>query len=271
MSFPVVSQAHRRLRVLWILVFWLLIGAGAYILGVLSSTGQLVEDNLLTASNYNTNPPAPLGLVSPINIMLALVALGLIALWVHGIQRTLVVVIIPVIAIIASQLLKQEVLWRPDFLDFGAENTFPSGHMTVFAVLVAATIFAVPRQVRALITVAGVVLLGIVSWQLLTYGWHRPSDVLGALALGVATFAAATLLTPLRPTSGVWLLRTTSIGLAMTGWITVAAALVLTFIAWQTDSASLMLTAGQFGTIALCMLAGHSLLRLAVLARSAKE
>lgn len=270
MSIPVASQVHRRLRVLWILLFWLIIGTSAYIFGVLSSTGQRAEENVLSASQFNTDPPAPLGLVSPMSIVIALIALGLVALWVHGIARTLIVVLVPAFAIVASQLLKSDVLWRPDLLS-ASENSFPSGHMTVFTVIVAAAVFAVPRQLRALISVAGAALLGTVAWQLLAYGWHRPSDVLGALALGVASFAAATFITPLRPSGGVWLVRTASIGLAMVGWIMIAAAVVMALIAWRTSSANLLLSAGQFGTIALCLLASHSLLRLAILARSAKE
>lgn len=270
MSIPIVSEANRRLRVLWILAFWLVVGVSAYVFGVLSSAGQRAEDNVLSASQFTTDPPAPLGLVSPMTIVIALIALGLVALWVHGIIRTLIVVLVPGLAIVASQLLKSDVLWRPDLLSI-AENSFPSGHMTVFTVVVAAAVYAVPRQIRALTAAGGAVLLGIVAWQLLAYGWHRPSDVLGALALGVASFAAVTLLTPLKPSGGVWLVRTTSIGLAMVGWIMIAASLVLAFIAWRASSADLLLNAGQFGAIALCMLASHSLLRLAILSRSAKE
>lgn len=270
MSIPVASDTHRRLRVLWILLFWLTIGVGAYIFGVLSSTGQAVEDNLLSASEFNTRPPAPLSLVSPFAIAVALVALGMVALWVHGIARALLVTLVPAVAIVASQLLKSEVLGRPDLLTLAAENSFPSGHMTVFATVVGATIFAVPRRIRALVALAGGVLLGVVSWQLLGYGWHRPSDVLGALALAVAGFAFVTMFTRLDRAPGVWFLRTVSLGLALVGWVMIAGSMVMTLVAWRSASAELMLSAGQFGTIAVSLLAAHSLLRLAVLARSPK-
>lgn len=265
------AASSRRLRVTWILAFWLAVGIGSYVLGVLSQAGQRAEDDALSASSFNTNPPAPLGLVSPLSIAAALVVIGLIALWVHGIRRTVIVTVVPAFAIVASQLLKSEVLGRPDFLTFEAVNTFPSGHMTVFAVIVGAAVFATPRWIRAFVAIGGAVLLGAVSWQLLTYGWHRPSDVLGALALGVVSFATATLVSPLRPSPGVVLVRTVSIGLAFTGWIAVAGALILTLIAAQTDNAALMLNAGQGACIAVGLLAAHAFLRLSVLARSAKE
>lgn len=270
MSIPVASAAHRRLRVLWILAFWVAVGAGAYVLGVLNTTGQRLEENALSASRFNTDPPAPLSLVSPVSIAIALVLLGLIALWVHGIGRTLLVTLVPAFAIVASQLLKSEVLWRPDLLTLAAENSFPSGHMTVFTTLVASAVFAVPKQIRALVAVGGAVLLGVVSSQLLVYGWHRPSDVLGALALGAASFAIATFISPLRPSRGVWLVRTSSIALAFIGWIVALGAFILVLVAWQTDKAELMLNAGQTVSVALCALASHSFLRLAMLAQSAK-
>lgn len=270
MSIPIASDANRRLRVLWILLFWLIVGAGAYIFGVLSSTGQWVEDSLLSAAEFNTSPPAPLSLVSPFAIAVALITVGLVALWVHGIARTITVTLVPAVVIVASQLLKSEVLGRPELLTFAAENSFPSGHMTVFATVVAAAIFAVPRRIRAIIAVGGAALLGVVSWQLLGYGWHRPSDVLGALALAVVGFAAVTMLTPLERPPRVWLLRTASIGLVLVGWVLVAAAMIMTLVAWRSENAALMLSAGQFGSIAMSMLACHSMLRLAVLARSAK-
>lgn len=265
------ALSNRRLRVLWILIFWVAVGVGSYVLGVLSQTGQLVEENALSASQYNTNPPAPLSLVSPLTIAVALIAIGLVALWVHGIYRTLVVTLVPAVAIVASQLLKSQVLGRPNFMDFNAVNTFPSGHMTVFTAIVGAAVLASPRWIRASVALAGAVLLGVVGWQLLTYGWHRPSDVLGALALGVASFAAVTLLSPLRPARGVILVRTVSIGLAFTGWIAVVGSLILTIVAYSLNSSGLMLNAGQGACIAVGMLAAHALLRLSMLAHSAKE
>ena len=271
MSVPFASDAGRRMRVLWIMLFWVLLGAAAYVFGVLSSTGQRVEENALQAARFTTDPPAPLGLVSPAAIAIALVVLGLVALWVHGIARTLMVTLVPGLAIVASQLLKSEVLGRPDLLNFSMENSFPSGHMTVFATVVAAAVFASPRRIRALIALGGAVLLCVVSYQLLGYGWHRPSDVLGALALAVAAFGAATLIGRIRPTSGVWLIRTVSIGLVVIGWALIGGSLVLALVAGRSGSADLMLSAGQFGSFGVCALAAHSMLRLSVLAHSAKE
>lgn len=263
--------SSRRLRVATMLVFWLAVGVGAYVLGVLSQTGQRVEENVLSASRFNTNPPPPLGLVSPLSIAAALLVIGLVALWVHGIRRTLIVTVVPIAAIVASQLLKSEVLSRPDFLSLEAENTFPSGHMTVFSVVIGAAVLASPRWLRAGISLAGAVVLSVVSWQLLTYGWHRPSDVLGALALGATALTVATLLSPIRPATRVTLVRTVSIGLSLGGWVGAAASLALTVVAFTAEEPALMLNAGQVICIAVCLLAAHTFLRLSMLSRSAKE
>ena len=264
------STTHRRLRVIWILLFWLIVGGGAYVFGVLSATGQAVEENVLSGSNFTTQPPAPLSLVSPPAIAVALIALGLVALWVHGIARALTVTVVPAVAIVASQLLKSEVLGRPEILALGTENSFPSGHMTVFTCVVAACVFAVPYRISAIVAAGGAGLLGVVSSQLLGYGWHRPSDVLGALALGCAGFAAATLFGRLRRPPRVWLLRTVSVGTTVLGWLAAASAIVLTFVAWSAVNADLMLNAGQIGTIGVSLLAAHSMLRLSALADSPK-
>lgn len=270
MSIPVASTSHRKLRVLWIALFWLVIGAAAYIFGVLSSTGQAVEANVLAGSEFNTNPPAPLSLVSPFAIAVALIAFGAVALYVHGIGRAVTVTSVPAVAIVASQLLKSEVLGRPELLTFGAENSFPSGHMAVFASIVGAAVFAAPRRIQALVAVAGSVLLSVVGTQLLGFGWHRPSDVLGALALAVAGFAVVTLFVRLDRPGGVWLLRPASICLAVAGWIAVLIALVMLVIAWQTDSVARMLISGQACCVGASLLAAHSLMRMAALTFSPK-
>nr|WP_272928713.1 phosphatase PAP2 family protein [Leucobacter luti] len=172
------------------------------------------------------------------------------------------VVLLPAAAIATSQLLKLHLLTRPELFELDAPNTFPSGHMTVFTALTAALIWAVPAGIRALVAVAGTVLLGVVSWQLLAYGWHRPSDVFGALALGVVAFALAGLARPARVRGAVVLGSTISIGLALVGWIVVFGALILAGVAALRGNADLMLTAAEFGGVGASALASRALLLL---------
>lgn len=251
-----------RRRALWYTIFWTAVGVGSYVLGVLNPVGQRAEESVLNAAEFTTNPPAPLNLVSIPSVAVALIAVGLIALFVHGLQRSLVVTLVPAGAIAASQLLKLQLLTRPELFELDAPNTFPSGHMTVFTALTAALIWAVPAQMRALLAVAGAALLGAVSWQLLAYGWHRPSDIFGGIALGTVVFAIAGLVRPARSRGTAILARTVTVGLAIVGWVLVAAALVLAGIAVARSSPELMLSSGEFGGAGAAALAARALVLL---------
>ncbi|KAF5293300.1 hypothetical protein FQR65_LT20097 [Abscondita terminalis] len=190
-------------------------------------TADEQAETVLGAAEFTTEPPPPLNLVSIPAVAIALVVIGVIALFAHGIRRALVVTVVPAVAVLASQLLKLRLLTRPELFEIDAPNTFPSGHMTVFTVLVGALIWAVPIRVRALVALAGSVLIAAVGWQLLAYGWHRPSDVFGAVALGSTSFALAALIRPANSRGRALLPRTVSIGLVLTGWTMAAAALAL--------------------------------------------
>lgn len=251
-----------RLSALWSLLFWIAVGVGSYLLGVRNALGQRAEDSVLEAADFTTTPPPPLNLVSIPSVAAALLALGAVAFFAHGVKRALVVTIVPAFAIAASQLLKLRLLSRPELFELDAPNTFPSGHMTVFTVLTAALIWAVPTRTRAFVALGGAALLSAVGWQLLAYGWHRPSDVLGGIALGTAAFGLACLIRPARSRGSAVLARTVSIGLVVLGWALVGGALVLAAIAAAQGSAPLMLSAGQFGCIAASLLSVRSLFRL---------
>ncbi len=249
-------------RALWFLVFWTAIGVGSYIVGVQSAIGQQAEASVLDAAEFTTDPPAPLNLVSIPSVAVALLLVGLLALAVHGIRRAVVVTVVSALAVIASQLLKLRLLSRPELLELDAPNTFPSGHMTVFAVLVASFVWAVPARVRALTALLGAVLISAVGWQLLGYGWHRPSDVLGALALGVVAFALACIIRPATSRGTAVLARTSAIALLIAGALLVAVALVLAWLAASSANAELMLRAGQVGIVGASTLAARALFLL---------
>jgi hypothetical protein len=255
-------ETGRRLRAVWSIVFWVAVGVTSYVLGVQSALGQQAEASVLDAARFTTDPPAPLNLVSIPTVGIALGVIGLLAWGVHGIRRALALLLISAAALVASQLLKLQLLPRPELFEIDAPNTFPSGHMTVFTVLVAAIVWAVPTTVRAIVAVAGAALLAAVGWQLLAYAWHRPSDVLGAIALGVVAFAVATLVRPATTRSTPILYRTVRAGLGMLGWILVAGSLAMAAFAASQANQDLLLDAGQFGIIGASVLASRSLLVL---------
>ena len=252
-----------RRQALWHSVFWLAVGVAAYVLGVQSAVGQRAEESVLDAAAFTTNPPPPLNLVTPTNLLITFGAIGLVTWIAHGWRRAIGVTAVSAVAMVASQLLKFRVLERPELLELDAPNTFPSGHMTTFTVVVAAAIWAVPAGVRALTTLGGAALLAVVAWQILAYGWHRPSDVFGGLALGILAFSLATFLVPLTQGKRVALGRAVSWGLIMSAFAFVAGALILVAVSIAGDNAQLMLTAGQLGTFAACALTARTALQLA--------
>lgn len=256
----------------------LVVGGLAYLLGVGSLLGQRAEASVLDASTFTADPPAPLSLVSIPAVGVAMLCVALLALWVHGISRSLMILGAGAAAILASQLLKESWLERPQLFELDAWNTFPSGHMTVFAVLVAGFIWALPAGSRGFATLIGAVLLGTVSWQLLEFGWHRPSDLLGAQALAVLLFALAAWIGPRRsrrdrmPTSAprrsaTYLLgvlgRLTMLVLAITGVVLVVGGLVLVAIAASTRSDELMLNAVEIAVVGVSALSALILAKLA--------
>ncbi|MFC7765322.1 phosphatase PAP2 family protein [Leucobacter soli] len=129
-------------------LFALGVGVVSYVIGVQSGIGQLAEQSVLGASEFTFDPPAPLSLVSTWSVGAALLVILLVAWRYRGFGRALWIVLFGGAAILASQLLKQEWLIRPSLLDFEADNTFPSGHMTVFAVVVGGAIWALPAASR---------------------------------------------------------------------------------------------------------------------------
>lgn len=239
----------RRGRALFTACVALIAGIASYVLGVRSELGQRVEQSVLDASQFTTSPPAPLNLVSVPSVFVAVILIGAFALALHGVRRAIVVTVVPAILILASQLLKQQFLERPVFIGLDTPNTFPSGHMTVFAALVAASVWAVPATWRSIVGLLGALLLSVVGWQLLAYGWHRPSDVLGALALVTFGFALIAFLTPSRVTGraafgftvqGILLIITAA------GFVTTIAALCIALLGEHAGS-TLMLIAGTAG------------------------
>lgn len=258
-------QTLGRVRALVFALLAILVGVLSYLLGVQSLLGQRAEASVLEAAEFSFDPPAPLNLVSIASIALALMLISALALAAHGVRRAFALAVVSVLTLVASQLLKQEMLDRPGLFEFDAPNTFPSGHMTVFTVLTAALIWAVPARLRSFAALGGAAVMGAAGWQLLAFGWHRPSDLLGAQALGVLAFAiAAFLRTPPPGASHVrsMLRRTVSVLLTVAGFALAAVAVGLAVYAGWTSNSSVMLTAGEIGVLGTSAITAQALLLL---------
>ncbi|WP_241095593.1 MULTISPECIES: phosphatase PAP2 family protein [unclassified Leucobacter] len=268
MSTTLAPSSSRRVRVRAFAVALVagIGGAGAYVLAVQSTIGQAAEASALGAATFSTDPPAPLNLVSAPAALVALILVGGVALAAHGMRRAALATLAPGAAILASQILKLRVLDRPGLFELDAPNTFPSGHMTVFAALLGGLILAVPTRLRGLVAVIGAFVLSAASWQLLAYGWHRPSDIIGALALTIAVFAVATLLAPraaaTRPASGVAsLFLVTFGGLALLGGLLLVG-IALFVTPSGLERSQLLLLAGEVAGAGGSLLVARSFLML---------
>lgn len=161
----------------------------SYLIAVISPVGQRIEAVILEATVFSTDPPVPLALVTVPFIAAVLAIIAAIAWFQHGWRRAVWILLASAVSMLASQLLKGSLV-RPNLAADTFQNSFPSGHMTVFVACTLALLAAVSRRYQAVCGVLGIALLTLVSWQLLFYGWHRPSDLIGAAALTSLIFAA---------------------------------------------------------------------------------
>jgi membrane-associated phospholipid phosphatase len=105
---------------------------------------------------------------------------------------------------VTTQLLKV-LLERPD-IGLGANNSFPSGHVTVVSSLAAAAFLVTPRRVQPAVAGAGLLAAAVAAVGTLALGWHRPSDIAGAglVVLGWAAAVSAVLPGRLADREGVF-------------------------------------------------------------------
>jgi membrane-associated phospholipid phosphatase len=138
-----------------------------------------------------------LNAVSFASLAVATVAVAVIALARGRVLLTLVVTAFVATANVVTQVLKHG-LYRPDLgVDperVTAGNSFPSGHATVAMSVVIALILVVPPRGRGVAAVVGAVYATIAGVGTMSLGWHRPSDVAGAVLVVGGCAALAGLL-----------------------------------------------------------------------------
>lgn len=94
---------------------------------------------------------------------------------------------------LTSQLLK-DAIERPDFLGpyaYAAGNSFPSGTVTLAASIGLASILVVPRRLRGIAGLEAAAITGVVGVSVVTAGWHRLADAVGAIMIALAWTALA--------------------------------------------------------------------------------
>lgn len=91
---------------------------------------------------------------------------------------------------VTTQVLKHWLV-RPDLLGLGSANvnSFPSGHVTVVASLAAGALLVMPRRAQPTVAAVGIAATAVTALATVALGWHRPSDVVGAIGV-VGAWAA---------------------------------------------------------------------------------
>ncbi len=186
-----------------LVAFLALVAVGlTYRLFVTTAAGQRVDELAFAGALYGQGrlwvvAEPVLDVVSVAFVVVAIGAAMLVAVarrrWVLAVQVAALVVG----ANVTTQLLKHQLLERPDLLPgWNGPNTLPSGHTTVAASVSAAVLVATPRTWRPAVAVVGVLYTGATGISTLVGQWHRPSDVVAALLVVLAWGAAVCAFTP---------------------------------------------------------------------------
>jgi membrane-associated phospholipid phosphatase len=117
---------------------------------------------------------------------------------------------------VTTQVLKHSFLDRPDF-GLGVLNSLPSGHTTVVASAVGAALLVAPGGVRPLVAAGGGFAATLTGASTIVAGWHRPADVVAALAVSLLWTAVVALLMhgPRHPVAGTFISTLLGCGAAL--------------------------------------------------------
>lgn len=175
-----------------------------------TARGQRLDQLVLTAGQNDTGPMAKvvfpvLNTVTIPVIVAALAVAAAVALLERRTSMVAHLIVLVAGATVTTQVLKHLVIGRRP-LGAGVEitpNSFPSGHTTVAAAVAVAVTLASPRRLRSVVAIAGAAWTAIAGIGTIAGGWHRPSDVVGALlVVGAWTYLV------LAVDAGLALLRT---------------------------------------------------------------
>ncbi|WP_127843448.1 phosphatase PAP2 family protein [Actinomyces wuliandei] len=173
-----------------LVLWWLCVG---------TYTGQRLEAAALEGSEIGSHyvSDQARALLSTVSMPAAVVLVAVILLvgWLRGSHRRALWAVVAVVgANLSTQVIKQWVLWRPDY-DITARwdnaNTLPSGHTTMAASAAVALVLLAGTRWRTAAAWAGAAATAAMGYSTLVCQWHRPSDVLSAVLVAVAWGAVA--------------------------------------------------------------------------------
>ncbi|MCG5463380.1 phosphatase PAP2 family protein [Micromonospora sp. MED01] len=162
--------------------------------------GQWLDGELLPRAERGGGYEQQTVLVGPAKTVLAtfgspslIAALLGVVLLVGVLRRRLVAGAVGVGMVVCAVLLAGAVkseLPRPDLqvLSSTTHNSFPSGHVAAATALLLAFMLVLPGWARRWLAAPGAVGVSVIASATMIAGWHRFSDVLGGVLLGVTVF-----------------------------------------------------------------------------------
>lgn len=173
-----------------------------YVIFVRSPIGQRWDDRALLGGQLATLEArqALTAALHGIRISTIILMIGLIVL--IGMVRKHVPAALTTVVALGGAIVSAEVLKRvlprrdlaPElnaYVDNGNIDTYPSGHSTIaMAFALGLLVVASPRY-RSAVATFGMLWAAAIPMAALAAGWHRPSDVLGGMALALMWLAAA--------------------------------------------------------------------------------
>ncbi|MFZ8910301.1 MAG: phosphatase PAP2 family protein [Candidatus Nanopelagicales bacterium] len=136
-------------------------------------------------------------------VVVLLLAVGLV-------RKQRAVALVTVVAFggaIASAEILKRVLPRRDlapelnaYVDNGNIDTYPSGHSAIAMAFALGVLIVTAPRYRTPVAGIGMLWVAAVTMATLAAGWHRPSDILGGVAVALAWMAAAAAMTVARRT-----------------------------------------------------------------------
>ena len=156
---------------------------GLWALFVCTHAGQTLDAMALEGSEIGSHyvsdhARALLSMVSMPAAVILVVTILVIGLLRRSHRRAIWAVVAVVGANLTSQILKYQILWRPDFNiteRWDNANTLPSGHTTMAASAAVALVLLSGRRWRALSAWAGALFTIAMGYSTLVCHWHRPS------------------------------------------------------------------------------------------------
>ncbi|MBG6105197.1 membrane-associated phospholipid phosphatase [Micromonospora vinacea] len=170
---------------------------------VRTDSGQWLDGVLLPRAERGGGYEQQTVLVDPAKSVLATfgdptliaVLLGVVLL-VGVLRRRLVAGVVGVGMVVCAVLVASAVksaLPRPDLQieSSTTHNSFPSGHVAAATALLLAFMLVLPGWARRWLAVPGAAGVSVIASATMIAGWHRFSDVLGGVLLGVTVFCLA--------------------------------------------------------------------------------